>query len=970
MKGSRLLFLALAFVFALGLAVRPAALWAAESDTGSIDGNVFDETKAAVPGATVTAKNVSTGLTRTAVASASGSFHIGGLPAGTYDVTAELTGFGAVVNKAVPVQVASQSTVDFTLKVGAQAETITVTGETPLIQTTKSDVGQVITSAMIENIPLNGRKFQDLSLLVPGTRSSNYYDPTKTEVGGISYGGGTGRNVIINVDGGDNNDGVVRGLLQQFTADAIQEYKVTTQRYSAEFGRSTGGVVNVITKSGTNDFHGSAFVFGRDQRLNSLSFFEKQAKDEGSCDSSGQSVCKSPFKQQQFGGSLGGPIVKDRSHFFVAYERNRRDDFSRVDTAGALPAEEGAFASPFRNHLLTAKIDFALGNSNNLIARYSLEDQKRDHDFIGGNTLASSGATNTNKIHSGIIKDTTVLGNNKLNELLVLFSRFENNITAENPNIPGIQTPSFFYGANLNTPQQTIQKRFQARDDFSFRKEGWGGDHDFKVGAEVLRSHFGGFFTPTVYGYFIFNQDLGTDINNYLNALADTFSGSAGDNAFDDNWTYVAGYVQDDWKPTSKLTLNLGLRYEIQSGPYTNRFDTVSLRALEAVGAPTERKLDKNNWGPRVGFAYDVSGDSKYVVRGGYGRYYDEIFQNITLYEYWSQVNSPTFFISTAPNFTPNEYIANRDAIRNSFIDPTFAGQLLRLTAPDLQQPYNDQFNVGFSLQPNHTFAFDVDYVHTTGKEEIHRWRINTPQNVSTRISPAGVFAPDLGAILVEGNRGRSKFDGVYVTGKVRTAKTTVIATYAWSKALNCSNDFNSQPADITNSSIGNGCEAGGGASSDFAFAPNDVRHRGTVGAVFQIPWGFQYSTSFQANTGRPFSALAGLGGIRNSVRAIDPATGQMFERNSFRAGPDVVTSNGGSGGLAFMSWDMRLSKVFKMGKDRSIEALFEVFNITNHANFNRDNYITRFTSPAFGTATDILKNSQRQAEAGLRFRF
>jgi len=968
----RLLFLALALAVALGLAARPAALWAAESDTGSIDGNIFDETKAAVPGATVTAKNVATGLTRTTVASASGSFHISGLPSGNYDVTAELSGFAPVVKKDIPVQVASQSTVDFTLKVGTQAETITVTGEIPLVQTTKSDVGQVITSTMVDNIPLNGRKFQDLSLLVPGTRSSNYYDPTKTEVGGISYGGGTGRNVIINVDGGDNNDGVVRGLLQQFTADAIQEYKVTTQRYSAEFGRSTGGVVNVITKSGTNAFHGTVFGFARDEHLNAQSFFEKQAQDEGTCDGPGQQECKSPFKQQQFGGALGGPIVKDRSHFFVAYERNRRDDYARVDTAGALPDEEGAFPQPFRNHLLTAKLDFALGNNNNLIARYSLEDQKRDHDFIGGNTLASAGATNTNKIHSGILKNTTVLGNNKLNEFVLLFSRFENNITAENPEIPGIQTPSFFLGANLNTPQQTIQKRFQAREDFSFRKEGWGGDHDFKVGAELLKSHFGGFFTPTVYGYFIFNEDLGTDVNNYLNALADTFSGSAGFNEFDDSWTYVAGYVQDDWKPTSKLTLNLGLRYEIQYGPYTNRFDTAPIRAMQAQGIPTERSTDTNNIGPRVGFAYDITGNGKYVARGGYGRYYDEIFQNITLYEYWSQVSSPTFFISTVPTFTPNDYIANRQQIQDSFAAGFPAGQLLRLTAPDLQQPYNDQFNVGFSIQPGHTFAFDLDYVHTSGKQEIGRWRINTPQNVSTRLSPAGAFAPDLegSPILVEGNRGHSKFDGVYVTGKVRSAKSTVIATYTWSKGLNCSNDFLSQPADITNSSLANDCGPGGDASSDFAPAPNDVRHRATLGAVFQIPWGFQYSTSFQANTGRPFSALAGLGGLRNSVRSIDPATGQMFERNSFRAGPEVVTEQGGSGGLAFMSWDMRLSKIFSVGKEKSVEALFEVFNITNHANFNRDNYIQRFTASNFGSATDILKNSQRQAQVGLRFRF
>src|SRR5437870_4498926 len=194
MKVLRLLFTVAAFVFAVGLAARPLPLWAAESDTGSIDGNVFDETRAAIPGATVTAKNVATGLTRTTVASASGTYHISGLPSGNYDVTAELSGFGSVIRKDIPVQVASQSTVDFTLKVATQAETITVTGETPLVQTTKSDVGQVITSTMIENIPLNGRKFQDLSLLVPGTRPSNYYDPTKTEVGGISYGGATGRN--------------------------------------------------------------------------------------------------------------------------------------------------------------------------------------------------------------------------------------------------------------------------------------------------------------------------------------------------------------------------------------------------------------------------------------------------------------------------------------------------------------------------------------------------------------------------------------------------------------------------------------------------------------------------------------------------------------------------------------------------------------------------------------------------------
>jgi hypothetical protein len=924
-------------VVVLLMAAAPNSLLA-QADTGSIDGRIFDEQKAGMPGVTITAKNLATGLTRTVQSGATGTFHFPSLPAGTYDLSAEIAGFSTQIRKGVTVQVGSTAAVDFTMKVGSVTETVIVTAEAPLIQTTKSDVGQVITAALVENMPLNGRKFQDLSLLVPGTRSSNYYDPTKTEVGGISYGGLTGRSVVINVDGGDNNDGVVRGLLQQFSNDAIQEYKVTTQRYSAEFGRSVGGVVNVITKSGTNEFRGSGFVFARNEDFNATTFFEEEAGIE-----------KQPFAQQQFGGSIGGPIKRDLAHFFAAYERNRRDDFATVFTNGVLAGEEGPQEKPFRNHLFSAKADFQLSDGNTMIVRYALEDQKRDHDFIGGNTLRSAGAKNTNNIHSIIAKDTAVFGSSMLNEVLVLFQRFENNITAEDPSNPAVSTPDFTFGANLNTPQQTIQERWQIKNDFSFRVGRFGGDHDFKVGAEIIRSHYGGFFTPTLYGFFNFSQPLEGGLDAYLNTVADTFTGSAGSNVSDDNWTYVAAYFQDDYKPTSRLTLNLGLRYEVQAGPYSNDFDTPALRRLEALGFPTERKLDTNNFGPRAGFAWDVLGDGRTVARGGYGLYYDEIFQNITLYERWSDFRTPLFFVSASPSpWTPAQYAADREAIRNSFLDPNFAGQLIRLTAPDLVQPFAHHFNLGFSHQLTRDISIDVDYTHSEGRDEIHRWRINTPQNVNTRISPAGVFAPDLGAFIVEGNRGRSKFDGLYVTGKVRMgSRASVISSYTWTKTNNIANDFGTQPADITNADW----------DLDYGPAPNDLRHRFTTGAVIQLPAGFQYSTSLQANTGKPISALAGLGGLRNAVRAIDPATGQMFERNSFRTEP-------------FFSWDMRLAKVFPFANNRSLEVLFEVFNVTDYVNYNRDDYVSDFTSANFFTPTAIVPNSQRQAQFGARLRF
>ncbi len=938
----------------------------AQATTGTIDGRVVDQSQAAVPGATVTARNLATGLTRTVTVGATGTYRIGSLPSGRYELQVSMTGFATQVRKSVEVLIASAVTADFTMSVASVAESVTVQGETPLVQTTTSDVGQVITSRLVENIPLNGRKFQDLSLLVPGTRSSNYYDPTKTEVGGISYGGATGRNVVISVDGGDNNDGVVRGLLQQFSEDAIQEYKVTTQRYSAEYGRSTGGVVNVVTKSGTNDFRGSAFVFGRNENLNAKTFFQDK-----------QQIDKPPFKQWQFGGSVGGPIQKDKAFFFLSYERNVRDDYATVDTNHVLPSQEGSFPQPFTNNLLTAKINAELADRNTLVARYTLEDNQRQHDFIGGNVLASAGATNKNQIHSGILKDTQVLANDKVNEFLVVYQHFENDITAEDPSKPSITTPDFVFGANLNTPQQTIQQRIQVRDDFSFHKEGWLGVHDFKVGAEMLRSHYGGFFVPTLYGAFTYSQSLGSDLNSYLNAIPDAFTGSAGNNTFDDNWTYVAGYAQDDWKPNRQLTLNLGLRYEIQFGPYDNRFTTPANQTLSALGYNTQKKNDLNNLGPRVGFAYDVKGDGRLVVRGGYGRYYDEIFQNITLYEYWSQVSSPTNFISLSPPpFTPAQYAANRDTIRNSLKDPTFAGQQIRYTSPNLVQPSADQFNVGFSTQPLSSLAFDLDYVHSVGHDEIARWRINTAQNVNTQLSPAGVFDAAHGPYIVEGNRGHSQFDGIYLTAKLRLQQAMLLATYAWSRAYNLANDFNTLPSDITNANW----------ESDWGPAPNDVTHRFTAAGIYQLPLGFQISTSIQGNTGRPVNALAGLAGLRAAVRSIDPATGEMFPRNSFRAGPESICptvggvvdkagcQQGGTGGLAFFTWDARLSYFLKLGSDaRKLELLFEVFNITNHANFNTADpggYTNTYTSASFGTATSIVPNSQREAQFGIRLHF
>jgi hypothetical protein len=222
-----------------------------------------------------------------------------------------------------------------------------------------------------------------------------------------------------------------------------------------------------------------------------------------------------------------------------------------------------------------------------------------------------------------------------------------------------------------------------------------------------------------------------------------------------------------------------------------------------------------------------------------------------------------------------------------------------------------------------------------------------TQSNQSTRLSPKGVYAGPYGQIYVEGNRGRSEFDGLYFTGKIRLPKTQVITSYAWSKAYNLADGFGSQPSDVTNLDW----------ERDWAVTPNDIAHRFTLGGTFSLWKGLQFSTIVQANTGKPYNAFGPYSGGRGQVRAIDPATGQQFPRNSFRAD-------------GFFSWDMRFAYNIPLGGARVLEAMFEVFNITDHVNFDRDFYVTTYSSPDFGTPTAILNNSQRQAQFGLRFRF
>jgi hypothetical protein len=284
--------------------------------TGDFTGRITDSKGAAVPNVTVTATNKATGQSRSVQSNGDGDFLIPRLVPGVYDLTAEGQNFSKALVKDLELNVGTKQTVNIELKPGQISETVEITADAAAVETTRSELDKTITPTEIENLPIINRTFANLSIVAPEARPVGTFDPTKTRVGTVAFSGGDGRQVDVNVDGGDNKDNVVGSLLQNFAYESIQEFQVLQHRWTAESGRSVGGVVNVISKSGTNDFHGSAFLNFRNQSLRASDFFEKQAAGS-----------KPDYNRQEFGGSFGGPFIKDKFFFFGAYEqfRERQD---------------------------------------------------------------------------------------------------------------------------------------------------------------------------------------------------------------------------------------------------------------------------------------------------------------------------------------------------------------------------------------------------------------------------------------------------------------------------------------------------------------------------------------------------------------------------------------------------------------------------------------------------------------------
>src|SRR3954470_10684466 len=347
------------FAMIMLCALMAPAIASAQQTTGNITGRIVDAQGAAVPGVTVSARSPQRGFVRTDVSDGEGIYRLTALPVGNYDINAELSGFSTFSRKEVTVNVAQTTDLNVELKLAGLTESVNVTAEVPMVKTSDSSVGGVVDVSKIESLPLNGRQFANLAVTIPGVGLGFHSDPTKSTQYSPQIAGGNGRNVNYQIDGGDNNDDTVGGLLQLYPLEAIQEFNFITQRYKAEYGRSNGGVMNIVTKSGTNSVQCSAFELFRDTKMNATTETEKLNDAD-----------KQKYRRNQFGGSVGGPVVKNKVHFFAAVERTQQDTKQAVTTLGLYPAQDGVFPTPSRENLFTAKVSSNINASQYLSVRY------------------------------------------------------------------------------------------------------------------------------------------------------------------------------------------------------------------------------------------------------------------------------------------------------------------------------------------------------------------------------------------------------------------------------------------------------------------------------------------------------------------------------------------------------------------------------------------------------------------------
>ena len=947
----------------------------AQSGQGEIAGIVKDPSGAGVPNAPVTLVNQDSGVSRVTKSDNDGRYLFAAVPIGRYSLKIEATGFKPVTVTDIEVVIGAHVDRDVSLAVGNVSETVTVTAEAPAIDTSNAQVAGVVSQVQIDTLPVNTRQYLNLATLLPGSSqdaSRTFYN--NVQLGGSDHYYGNG----FQVDGVTNTWAEMGEPRQNFPEGSVEEFKVNTNQYKADSGLSMGGLIQVATKSGTNQVHGEAFEYWRNRVLNRDNEFQKQVEQQ-------QGTGKAPFNRNQFGGDLGGPIIKNRLHFYAAYERTEvRDSYTIFVPAAVQQFYQsfmGTFSKPSHDQLFNLRGDYQLSTRQHAFARYSQEWNLLTGNGCGGSSLQSC--------YDGLIPRHSIVAGHTWTPKPTLVNDFRfqyawasyqlgpsgkpiwTQIGVESPERlnqlqTGISFPSFSYG--FTYADVGIEQRYQFKDDILWQK----GSHALKFGVDVSRVPFADDAPVNYKGTFTFAHD------HYFNpadpaslaALAasnDTvqFTASVPPIYTKVPTTEFGVYFQDDWKARRNLTLSLGLRYDREFGSFNEDLNLSSFPTpIPFIGDPGKRGARKN-FGPRFGLAWDVTGKSTDVVRAGFGLY----FNNLQTLQNFPEVRNlaQCAVLIRTPAF-PDPYGGQSPTAFCSTAPPT-----VTILAPNYRNPYSEQFTLGYSRQLRHDLSIHFDGVYTHSIGDYRTLDLNYPAsgaNVYYGALSGTRPLPTWARILQHDPISQSKYKAFYARAEKRFAQRyQFLVSYSFSS---CTDD--SPQGGVTDPA---------NYRLDWGPCGVDRRHGLVASGSVLLPAKITIGAIWQLRSALPFSALTSttdIDGNRQYVPGTSRNQGQrnlnLATVNAYRAGlglPALTSANIDSS--KFNSFDIRASRAFFVHEQKKLEIIGQVFNLFGTTNLasssgqvSTGGNQTNATSPSFGKI--LGASNLQQAELAARFVF
>jgi hypothetical protein len=976
---------------------------------------VIDQDGAVLPGVNVVVTNVGTGATRDTVTNAEGLYSVPALNPGNYSVRAELAGFAPQVRDKIELLTGANLSVEMKLGLASLAESITVSGQAPLVEATQSTVSSSIRQTEVVALPMINRSMAALITMLPGAREVAGTVSAKGASGTwISVGGGGGQNVNMVVDGIDNKEDHCGGASMSYSLEGIQEFQVFKSGARAEFGRGTASIL-VATKSGANRLFGSAFGYYRNQDMVAIDYFSKPENG---------GVGEPPFKRSQVGGSIGGPIKKDKVFFFGSTEFIKQDlelprparlinELKLLEPLKVGVAATNTLPQPAQDLLTQAKVNVNLTQGQSLFFRYTGQHGHLDNSFGTTGSAMLDYAPNLERNGQKLVNLssgwTWIASPRVVNQVTAQYLTWtHNNEYALCPLPQGCLSQKLVFPSVSTGPVSgggfpnwyNFEDKVQFRNDTSIQA----GSHAIKFGIDYARlPKHGGIYGPGSPGNITFWDDPSTILGNLNGRYPQGFQTPGavrqisittepiGNYDSYNNWTF-AGYAQDDIRLSGKLTINLGLRYDVYE--HMNQHDNLyaanrTYQVLKAIGSPYGQlpQTDKNNFGPRVGMAWDLSGNGSRVLRASAGRYFTLGIKN-SYYLAAVQDKETVFLTQTTANSAFNVGplagfvygVSPLPSIQKNVTQlPPGGNSVGYWYDPNLQDFQTDQYAVGYSHVLARDTVVSFDYSHYRGNKGWRTLDINPllpdPNNPGgARVRPLAadlqrVYGDPrlLGITNIVSSVNHSLYDeAIFHIEKRFTSTTAVRADYvlAFARGMGGQTDGSARqasPAPQFPSATGGDIYA----PWEWGYTPYDERHRVTVSGVLPLPFKFEVSPSLVLASARPY----------NQYLIQNPSGDGNLRLVGSDGNPLPIDSKRGQG---LVNMNARITRVFPVTQGRKIETFLELYNITNRANFGNMYGANQFAPATFNQPTSYLGGAGAvstlpnsfQVQIGARFSF